>query len=59
MKKLISFLTAVSLTASLPIFSVYAEGNTDLESLAVSLGADKDYLAVPNMYYPAELYQAN
>lgn len=52
MKKLISLLMAASMTASLPVFPAYAEGNPDIESLAVSLGADTDYLAVPNYYYP-------
>lgn len=59
MKKLVSFLTAVALTASLPVFSVYAEGNTDLESMAFSLGADKDYLAVKNMSYPVSEYSSD
>lgn len=52
MKKLVSLLMAVSMTASLPVFPAYAEGNPDIESLAISLGADTDYLAVPNYYYP-------
>lgn len=53
MKKLVSIFAAISIIASLPVFSAYAEDTPDLESLAMSLGADKDYLAVPNRCYPA------
>lgn len=51
MKKLVSFFAAISMIASIPVFPVYAEEKTELENLAVSLGADRDYLAVPNKYY--------
>ncbi len=51
MKKLLSMFMALSMLTSLPVCSAYAEGNAELSELASSLGADTDYLAVPNQFY--------
>ena len=52
MKKLVSFVTAISLIASMPIFSVHAEEQTELEKLAVSLGSATDHVSALNKNYP-------
>ena len=51
MKKLLSTFMTLSVLASLPVCSVYAESNNELGELASSLGADTDYLAVANQFY--------
>lgn len=51
MKKLVSFVTAISFIASMPIFSVNAEDKTDLENFAVSLGSETDHISALNKNY--------
>ncbi|MDE5557697.1 MAG: hypothetical protein K2J32_08415 [Ruminococcus sp.] len=52
MKKLVSFATAISLIASITMFSAHAEEQTALEKLAVSLGSETDHISALNKNYP-------
>ncbi|MDE7138170.1 MAG: hypothetical protein K2O29_06910, partial [Ruminococcus sp.] len=51
MKKLLSTFMALSMLTSLPVCSVYAESNAELDKFASSLGADTDYLSLAGQYY--------
>ncbi|MBR1592929.1 MAG: hypothetical protein IJ666_07955 [Ruminococcus sp.] len=51
MKKLVSFLSAAAVLMSASCSTAAAENSADLYELAASLGADTDYINIPDKFY--------
>ena len=56
MKKLISLLSAIAVVMTASCSTASADNSVDLKQLASSLGADTDYINIPDKFYKNEYY---